>query len=151
MNKTFKGKLADGTVERIRLSTNNGLIGYKIIKFQVMPVDPMVDNCESVLQVFSVEPDSASTTIDFDDPTMLASIYIENHDGTSSGFSNFTNAVIIDNKVVNQDIYVTLASDPGSSGQNFYIELEQMKLSLNEATVATLKDMRAGPDTNFGP
>ena len=39
----------------------------------------------------------------------------------------------------------------GSEKNNYYIELEQVKLDLNEATVATLKDMRAGPDTNFGP
>ena len=26
--KTFRGKLADGAIDRIRLSTNNGLTGY---------------------------------------------------------------------------------------------------------------------------
>ena len=43
----------------------------------------------------------------------------------------------------NQDIFVTC--DTGStSGEscNYYIELEQIKLDLNENTVATLKDIR---------
>ena len=31
--KSFKGKLADGEEKKIRLSTNKGLTGYKIKKF----------------------------------------------------------------------------------------------------------------------
>ena len=50
----------------------------------------------------------------------------------------------------NQDIFVTIDDSQNVAGANFYLELEQVKLSKDEATVATLKDMRAGPDTNFG-
>ena len=55
---------------------------------------------------------------------------------------------IFDNMTFNQDIYVTATSTDGN--MNYYVELEQVKLSKDEAAVATLKDMRAGPDTNFG-
>ena len=41
--------------------------------------------------------------------------------------------------IFNQDIYVT---NYGSGAMNYYIELEQIKLDLNENTVATLKDIR---------
>jgi hypothetical protein len=41
----------------------------------------------------------------------------------------------------NQDIFITLGSQSGASC-NYYIELEQVKLDLNENTVATLKDIR---------
>ena len=34
MNKTFKGLLADQEIKTIRLSTKDGLTGYKIVKFQ---------------------------------------------------------------------------------------------------------------------
>ena len=51
----------------------------------------------------------------------------------------------------NQDIFISAAELVGSLPINYIIELEQVKLSRDEATVATLKDMRAGPDTNFGP
>jgi hypothetical protein len=33
--KSFRGKLADGEQERISLSTNNGLTGYRVTKFQL--------------------------------------------------------------------------------------------------------------------
>jgi len=39
----------------------------------------------------------------------------------------------------NQDVYVTAATDESI---NYYIEMEQVKLALDENTVATLKDIR---------
>ena len=43
----------------------------------------------------------------------------------------------------NQDIFLT-SSINGSAGleMNYYLELEQVKLDLNQNTVATLKDIR---------
>ena len=40
MKKTFRGQLAEDDVEKIRLSTNNGLTGYRIVKFELLPADP---------------------------------------------------------------------------------------------------------------
>ena len=39
MSKTisYKGQLPVGEQDRIRLKTNNGKVGYKISKFQLMP------------------------------------------------------------------------------------------------------------------
>ena len=48
--KSFRGLMADSTIDTISLHTNKGLIGYKIIKFQVMPKDPTVDNMEAVVK-----------------------------------------------------------------------------------------------------
>ena len=42
----------------------------------------------------------------------------------------------------NQDIYVTHEDTVGSQPCNYYIELEVVKLALDENTVATLKDIR---------
>ena len=43
----------------------------------------------------------------------------------------------------NQDIYITHTNLHADAGPvNYYIELEQIKLDLNENTVATLKDIR---------
>ena len=51
--------------------------------------------------------------------------------------------VIFDNEKFNQDIFVTNVDVVGNSAPiNYYIELEQIKLSLDENTVATLKDIR---------
>ena len=49
---------------------------------------------------------------------------------------------IFDNTIVNQDIYITHSDIVGTTPCNYYLELEQVKLDLNENTVATLKDIR---------
>ena len=142
--KSFRGKLADDAIEQIFLHTNTGSTGYRIKKFQIMPGNPTADNMEATVKIYKIPQTAASNTIDFEDQTLLGAAYIENHDGTSAGFSNFTNAVIFDNEVFNQDIYITLkaGSGAGTDGVNYYFELEQVKLDLNENTVATLKDIR---------
>ena len=142
--KSFRGKLADNDIERVFLHTNTGSTGYRIKKFQIMPGNPTNDNMEATVKIYKIPQTAASNTIDFEDQTMLAAAYIENHDGTSAGFSNFTNAVIFDNEIFNQDIFITMAagSGAGTDGVNYYFELEQIKLDLTENTVATLKDIR---------
>lgn len=154
MKKTFRGKLADDQVQRIRLHTNNGLTGYKIVKFQALGTSGN-ETYESVLEVFTTQndetgiPRTASGVITFDDPTLLAAIIYQ--DASTNGILA-DQQVIFDNMIVNQDIFITYKeSGASTTGMNFYLELEQVKLSQDEAAVATLKDMRAGPDTNFGP
>ncbi len=51
MNKTFKGLMANDTQQKIRLSTNDGLTGYKITKFQVFPYDD--SEIEATVKFFS--------------------------------------------------------------------------------------------------
>jgi|TARA_R110000824_G_scaffold84929_1_gene211438 hypothetical protein len=149
--KSFRGIIADGGQQKIRLSTNNGLTGYKIKKFQTISNQNAVGGAagEHFTFIWAKEQDSVSSTtpnIDFSDPLLLAVCWAPNNVERA-----FANPIIFDNVTVNQDIYVTHMDIGGSEKNNYYIELEQVKLDLNEATVATLKDMRAGPDTNFGP
>ena len=139
MRKTFRGQMTTGDTQIIRLSTNNGLTGYRIVKFQILSRNPGDDDYENVFQVYSVEPSAAATAVvTFDNPTLLAVAYEKEQANTTSPVSQ---VVIFDDKIVNQDIWITLAG-AASDQSNYYIELEQMKLDINEATVATLKDMR---------
>ena len=138
MNKTFKGSLEDGQELRVRLSTNNGLTGYKIIKFQLFPTNYNVTD-EYNSRVYTVPGKANNTTFDFNDPQLLVAAYFENSNGVDPVSKDAV--VVIDNKIINQDIFVQHKSQSGNSC-NFYMELEQVKLDLNEATVATLKDMR---------
>lgn len=140
MIKSFRGLLADGDIETIRLSTNKGLIGYKILKFELFPQDPGEANAESVVKVFTIEPDSAESTVNFDDPTILGVASMGN--STAGNVYPPTLTVVFDNVVFNQDIYVTHKETSGSESVNYYIELEQINLDVGEAAVATLKDMR---------
>ena len=137
MNKSFKGLLDSGDIERIRLSTNNGLTGYKIIKFDIYPRNMNVSD-EYTVQVFSELPSAASSITNFDNPLLLATAFIETVSGAAEGMQS---TVVFDTVKFNQDIYVTCDAQ-ASNKCNYYIELEQVKLDLNEATVATLKDMR---------
>ena len=141
MIKSFRGQLADTEVDTIRLSTNKGEIGYTIKKFQAMPEDPGSAVGEHTVQLFSVKPADdpyTSTTIDFENPLLLGVVSLSTH----SGNLLYNEVIIFDNVTFNQDIFITHTDRAASASCNYYLELEQVKLDLNEATVATLKDMR---------
>ena len=140
MIKTFKGLLDDGQQTRIRLSTNTGLTGYKISKLLVIPETPGAASIEAVMKVTTFEQSTVDATVNFDDPTLIGAVYYQ--DSTSAG-DNQATTVLVDNVKFNQDIFVAYKEVAGTAAKcNYYIELEQVKLDLNEATVATLKDMR---------
>jgi hypothetical protein len=139
MIKSFRGKLASTDIRRIRLSTNDGLTGYKIVKFELLGVDGN-NVYEAQVQVYSVKPSAATNLITFEDPTLLAAgIY---QDSSTNGILG-DSQVVFDNMIINQDIFITYKETASSTaGINYHLELEQVKLDLSEATVATLKDMR---------
>ena len=138
--KSFRSKLVTDDIDTIVLHTNTGSTGYRITKFMLMPVDPASDNMEMTVKVYKISQTSASKTIDFNDNTLLAAGYVENHAGEDNGVRS---TIFFDNEIFNQDVYVTAKEgDANSTGVNYYIEMEQIKLDLNENTVATLKDIR---------
>lgn len=141
MNKTFRGILNDLEQQRIRLSTNNGLKGYKIVKLEIISLQPGAVDGEHVVQVYTVSHTDTSRydNIDFNDPTLLAVAF--NKTDSSEIYSD-TNRVVFDNMIFNQDIFISHADIKGSLKVNYMIELEPVALSNDEATVATLKDMR---------
>ena len=139
--KSFKGLLANGGQETIVLHTNNGSTGYRIKKFQVIaqaPGDAAVDLVMKIHKIEQTTTPSTGATIDLSDNTLLA---VAHYSAATATFSQDT-TIIFDNEVFNQDIYVTLTDNDGNDSCNYYIELEQVKLSLDENTVATLKDIR---------
>jgi len=137
--KSFRGKLTDGDIATIALSTRDGSIGYKIVKFNVMP-NREIDDLGSIVKIYSIPQTTATESIDFSDNTMLAAALYRQDSGNQF---NFAQNVIFDNMIFNQDVYITYKDDETASKIiNYYIELEQVKLDLNENTVATLKDIR---------
>jgi len=139
MIKTFRGLIADGGQDTINLHTNDGKTGYRIVKFQLMPPDPTDENIENVTKVYSASQISVTDDIDFTDQTLLAAGF---HKNASIGNYSADQIVVFDNTIFNQDIYVTTKSDDTADKMNYYIELEQISLDLNEATVATLQSIR---------
>jgi hypothetical protein len=141
--KTFRGLIADGVQDTISLHTNDGSMGYRIVKFQIFPNLPGTVDLESVVAIWKVKQSSVSATtatVDFSDPTLLGVAYLK--EGEPLSQANTSLLAIFDQEIFNQDIYVTHIDTNHTYSCNYYIELEQVKLDLNENTVATLKDIR---------
>jgi len=143
MIKTFRGSIQDTGAfnqQTINLHTNNGLTGYKIKKLQLMPVNPYAQNYEALLQIYTRARTSSSATFNFNDPLLLAAgMYSSNAD--AKAYPEDQN-VVFDNSIINQDIHINYRDFQTNDGMNYYLELEVVTLKLDEAAVATLKDMR---------
>jgi len=143
MIKTFRGLLADGGQDQIRLQTIKGKVGYRIVKFQLFPKSPGIVNYEGVGQVFKSEittVPTAGATVDFTDSDLLAAAYYQ--DG-SDYYVQSSLDIIFDNEIFNQDIYVTHTANESNSPINYYLELEVIPLDDAGAEYTTLKDMRS--------
>ena len=140
--KSFRGRMNDSEVDTISLHTIDGSIGYRIVKFQIMGVSEN-QTSEATMKIFKTpQPDPTvtppTTSVDFSDNTMLAAALYGDSSATPG---NAEATIIFDKEIFNQDIYITY-KDGFAQRMNYYIELEQVKLDLNENTVATLKDIR---------
>jgi len=133
----------DGGQDTLPLHTNKGLIGYRIVKFDIFPNRPGgTSHVESIVQIFKVKQDNiavANSIVNFSDNTLLAAAYLTDDVNNASGPLQI---VMFEQEIFNQDIYVTHTDEAGTAKVNYYIELEQFVLQPDEATVATLKDIR---------
>jgi len=138
--KSFRGKIADGSIDTVLLHTNTGSTGYKIKKFQIITSSPSAgSDYASIVKIYKIPQTTVDATVDFSDNTLMGVAWSS---GDSATPNNFLETVIFDNEIVNQDIYITHSEVVGSTPSNYYLELEQVKLDLNENTVTTLKDIR---------
>ena len=137
--KSFRGQLAHDQEETIRLSTNQGLIGYKINKFEVIPANPATTSQESIVKIFTQPNQTIQEDILFDDPLLMAVAWAENN-SSAAYFGGDT--IIFDNTTINQNLFINHWEGGSAQPINYHLELEQVKLSKDEAAVATLKDMR---------
>jgi hypothetical protein len=142
MIKTFRGLIADGGQLRLNLHTNDGKTGYRIVNFRITPEKPATFQTSTIM-IWKKEQTTVPTVtalVDFSDSIMLAvANYVFN-----SGEGAINDQVIFDNETFNQDIFITHTEEIAALNCNYYIELEQVKLDLNEATVATLTSIRDG-------
>jgi len=141
MIKTFRGQLADGGQDRIRLSTIKGKVGYKIVKFQIMPDDPNQATVKHVMKLYKTSQSTIDDSVNFTDSDLLgAAIYAE---APTSAISSH-GLIIFDQEIFNQDIYVTNFEPTNNQPGNYYLELEVIPLDDAGAEYTTLKDMRQG-------
>jgi len=140
MIKTFRGKIADGSQDTIVLHTNDGGTGYRIAKFSIMTAAPGTLNGEFVTKIYKTSQATIDGAVDFSDNQLLGAATLVTQSNPANNQQPL--AVIFDTEIFNQDIYVTHFDADSSNAINYYIELEQVKLDLNQSTVATLKDIR---------
>jgi hypothetical protein len=142
--KTFRGQLADGGQDRIRLSTIKGKVGYRISKFQIMTSQPFAGaTSEHVIKIWSDKQTIPYTDSDVNlsDNTVLGVAITTNH---TTGYANPIPLVVIFDKVTfNQDIYITHTDSSNAQACNYYLELEVIPLDDAGAEYTTLKDMRS--------
>ena len=143
--KSFRGiidsSLGNDAQDTITLHTNDGSTGYRIVKMQIFPNQPGAIDTEGTVKVFKVAQTTIDALVDFSDQTLLAAAYYTQNDGPNTTANTIIS--IFDNEIFNQDIYVVYDEIGGTQQKmNYYIELEQIKLDLNQNTVATLKDIR---------
>lgn len=141
--KTFRGQMENDETQIINLHTNNGSTGYQIMKMQMLAGTPSNQNTEGLITIWSNSTAAAAAvglaTVDFSNQELLGVGFYSS--SASATIYPEDQIIIFDNMVFNQDVY--LVCNTGSSAPlNYYIELEQRKLDLNENTVATLKDIR---------
>ena len=141
MIKTYRGLLADGDQVKIPLGTPQGKVGYRITKFQLFPYQPGTHDFESIVKIYKISQTTVPTSggsVDFSDNSLLASGFY----GATSAAGPVSMISIFEIEIFNQDIYVTHTTNTGEAAINYYIELEQVKLSEQEALVAIVKDLR---------
>ena len=137
--KSFRGMMKSDTVDTISLHTNTGSTGYRIKKFQVISGNPVSESDRWVVKIYTIPQTSATVSVDFSDNTLLGVGVFSSNENSQIYPEDMT--IVFDNMKFNQDIYITAKAESGTN-INYYIELETSKLSLDENTVATLKDIR---------
>ena len=137
---SFRGSIIPGTDEQeIHLATLKGKVGYKITKFQIMGSTPGANSYEYLCQVFNRRT-SPTATVDFTNGDLMAVAYLE---GNNSNQYVDNLAVIFDNEITNQNIFVSGVDVGGGTVPfNYYIELETESLNDIKSTQLTLKNLR---------
>ena len=137
--KTFRGILANGGQEIIRLSTIQGKVGYRIVKLDIIGKAPGATSQKCIVKVYHNEQSAVDAVVNFTDSDLL---------GTAIWFNKSTidfpvsYQIVFDREIFNQDIYITHKDLEDGLECNYYLELEVIPLDEAGAEYTTLKDMR---------
>jgi len=124
---SFRGLLADGGQDKIRIEGATGKIAWRITKFEVLSNAPMLNDLISIVSVWREKQAAVTaTTIDFTIEELLAVGLWMDGDALTEPATFHT---IFDNALFSRNIYVTNVDAAGSGSINYYIELEEVKVS----------------------
>jgi hypothetical protein len=141
MIKTYRGTIGNQEQDHIRLKTNKGDIGYRIVKFEIIDTAPGTGNLELVVKIYKLKQSSVDASVNFTDGDLLG-VGFWQYNASNPTYSTPYN-IIFDREIFNQDIYITNRDiSLNAKACNYYLELEQVKLNENESTMATLQSLR---------
>ena len=126
---SFRGLLADGGQDKIRIQGATGEIAWKITKFELFPYNPGTAQSESTVSIYREEQSSvptATATVDFDNDELLAAAFYSKSASVSEAISLVT---VFDNALFVRNIYVSHTEVGSVHPVNYYIELEEVKVS----------------------
>jgi len=123
---SFRGLLVDGGQERIRIQGATGEIAWRITKFQIIRESQTasIDHVVKILREKASTVPLGSAKVDLTESELLAVAAIS---GTAQG--EIYTTIIFDNSLFVRNVYVTHTDNDGSEGCNYYIELEEVKVS----------------------
>jgi len=143
MIKTYRGLLEDGGQDKIRLTTTDGRTGYRIVKLATIQKSPGTSgkDCEGLVQIFKTSQAAVAQTINFTDSDLLAVAW---YSGSPDSYQYPEDTIVIfDNEIFNQDIYISYYDVRGiGDPMNYYLELEQIKLTVVQAEQLIVKALR---------
>jgi len=128
---SFRGLLTDvvgPNQERIRIQGAVGAIAWRITKFQIMSETPYDQNAaEHVVKIFREEQSTVDGTVDFRNDELLG-VAIINNNTTGYQYPSIP-TIIFDNALFNRNIWITHIDTVNAVSCNYYVELEEVKLS----------------------
>ena len=91
-------------------------------------------------KIYSKNQTSFTSSVNFTEGDLMAVCYVNDH---ASNANPTSETIIFDNKMTNQDMFVSITEpDGGTEPANYHIELEAMSITETQATQLTLKSMR---------
>jgi len=123
---SFRGLLADGDQHKIRIQGPVGAIAWRITKFETIPETPGAASQESIIKVYREEQGTVDGSINFTDDELLAASFF-----SSTASTQYPQAVyvVFDNALFVRNLWITHSDVDGSLNCNYYIELEEVKVS----------------------
>jgi len=123
---SFRGLLADGEQDKIRIEGATGEIAWRITKFAILQKTPGAALIEAVMKIYREEQDTVDGNIDFTDAELLAAGFQADYNTTASTINQ---VIIFDNSLFRRNIFVTFKDISNDEACNYYIELEEVKVS----------------------
>ena len=134
--KTFRGLLNDLQQDRIYLAGGEVDKGYKITKFELIAAAPASQDSVNIVKITTTKQSTPTAAIDFNDDSLLAAGVMQST--SSYAYGEYT-AVVFDQVVVNQDIFIANKDYATGEGVNYYLELEEFKMKDPEIAVVNYR------------